>query len=204
MPAIQKIQTAKAALRKSMQKKLSTLSREEKLNQTERVLKNLFSLPVFRKSERISVYLSTDDEISTVPILKEIFDNNKTCFVPRYNKNVMEMVKLESMKDWEALPVTKWNIKQPHLSEIRENALESGGLDLVIIPGVAFTVNGDRLGHGKGYYDSFLTSISKLQSLQPIKIALAFQEQVMKEIPIENHDVKMDLVLYSNANVATI
>lgn len=198
MPATQSIQVAKVALRKSMQKKLTALSQEEKKLQSENVITKLFALPLLQKSKRISVYLSTEDEISTEPILKYIFENKKSCFVPRYSRNDMEMVKLNSMKDWEALPLTKWNIKQPDLSDIRENALEGGGLDLVIVPGVAFTSKGDRLGHGKGFYDTFLTSLEKRQRYAPITVALAFKEQVLNEIPLQQHDVKIDLILYSN------
>lgn len=44
----------------------------------------------------------------------------------RYHGEVMEMVKLESMEDYESLPLTKWNIKQPNVKDIRENALETG------------------------------------------------------------------------------
>lgn len=109
----------------------------------------LFALPAFESSQRISIYLSTEDEISTIGILQQIFKQNKLCFVPRYSHfrplhlsfqhlgrsriicryqgEIMEMVKLESMEDYEKLPLTKWNIKQPGLKEKRENALETGG-----------------------------------------------------------------------------
>lgn len=86
----------------------------------------LQALPQFAKSERISVYLSMDNEVDTVPILKHLFETNKKVFVPRYSGKQMDMVKLLSMEDYEKLPLTKWNIKQPSVKEPRENALESG------------------------------------------------------------------------------
>ncbi|KAF5280451.1 hypothetical protein FQR65_LT03260 [Abscondita terminalis] len=200
MPSVHNIQAVKIALRKCMQKKLSALSREEKKRQSDKVLKMLFALPVFQKSKRVSVYLSTDYEVSTVPILKYIFENGKSCFVPRYSKNDMEMVLLRSMKDWETLPMTKWNIKQPDLIEYRENAFDGGGLDLLIVPGTAFTPEGDRMGHGKGFYDMFLTKLKKQQSHAAATVALAYKEQVLSEIPLEDHDVKIDLILYDDSS----
>ena len=50
----------------------------------------------------------------------------KDCFIPRYAGSVMEMVRLVSIEDYEALPLTTWNIKQPHMEEVRESALDTG------------------------------------------------------------------------------
>ena len=80
----------------------------------------------YNESKRISIYLSTEDEIDTVPILKEIFASGKEAFVPRYKGKDMCMVKLHSLEDYEKLPLTKWNIKQPAASDARDNALETG------------------------------------------------------------------------------
>lgn len=73
--------------------------------------------------------MSTADELDTVPILKDIFAKGKEAFVPRYQGKEMEMVKINSMEDYHKLPFTKWNIKQPDVEEIRENALDNGKCD---------------------------------------------------------------------------
>lgn len=66
------------------------------------------------------------EEINTEGILRHIFTNNKSCFIPQYIGPKMEMLKLHSMEDYQSLPVTKWNIKQPAADEQREEALSSG------------------------------------------------------------------------------
>lgn len=66
------------------------------------------------------------------------------------------------------------------------------------MPGVAFTRKGNRLGHGKGYYDSFLTSLKKIQEKPPFTVALAFNEQVFNEIPFHEYDVVLNKVLCAN------
>lgn len=71
-----------------------------------------------------------------------------------------------------------------------------GGLDLVIAPGVAFTKTGGRLGHGKGYYDSFFKKLATIQEKSAFKVGLALQEQVLDEVPLSDHDVILDMVLY--------
>ncbi|XP_043488235.1 5-formyltetrahydrofolate cyclo-ligase [Polistes fuscatus] len=189
------IKSLKKLLRKEMANVISNISAEEKARQSMRVFEKLKALPQYQNSKRISIYLSTKDEIDTTLILKDIFKTGKDVFVPRYSGNTMEMVKLLSMDDYDKLPLTKWNIKQPDFSEARENSFQSGGLDLILIPGVAFTYNGKRLGHGKGYYDKFLNYTFEKQQRKPHLIAIAFNEQIKDDIPTTESDVLIDLVV---------
>lgn len=189
------IKVLKSVLRKEMNNIISNINSEEKVRQSSKVLEKLTNLPQYQNSQRISLYLSTEDEIDTLPILKNIFETGKEAFVPRYEGKNMEMVKLSSMDDYEKLPLTKWNIKQPDISETRENALQTGGLDLVILPGVAFTYSGKRLGHGMGYYDKFLTKCIQEQKKKPYLVAVAFNEQVRDDVPTTEKDVILDMVL---------
>ena len=87
----------------------------------------LINLPQYIKSHRIAVYLSMPDEVFTMDIIKHIFASNKLCFIPQYDKNDMKMLQLYSLSDYENLPQTKWNIKQPAFEDInRPNALFTG------------------------------------------------------------------------------
>ncbi|XP_076271627.1 5-formyltetrahydrofolate cyclo-ligase-like isoform X1 [Rhynchophorus ferrugineus] len=190
------IKETKNALRVEIKRIIASLSKKEKRRQSSIVLEKLLKLPVFQNSRRIAVYLSLSDEIDTEPIVRNILENGRDCFIPRCSKTDMQMVKLNSMRDWETLPSAKWNIKQPRLTETREDAFENGGLDLVICPGVAFTKYGHRLGHGSGYYDKFFAKLRLIQSPPPPTVALAFREQVVDKIPCEETDILIDNVLY--------
>ena len=86
----------------------------------------VISHPVYQQSQRISIYLSTSDEVGTEGILKHMFANNKKCFVPQYIGPRMDMLRLQSIEDYDTLPLTKWNIKQPGENEEREEALSTG------------------------------------------------------------------------------
>lgn len=88
-----------------------------------------------------------------------------------------------------------------------------GGLDLVLAPGVAFTKNGGRCGHGMGYYDKYLESLfrsnpqregaekqrgnldEKLSDHKTILLALAFREQIVPELPLDSTDIILDQVI---------
>lgn len=128
------------------------------------------------------------------------------------------MVKLKSIEDLQSLPKTKWNILQPADDDIREDALETGnllspycvticfqnnlyicigGLDLIIVPGLGFTINGKRLGRGKGYYDQCMMNyINKYPSNKLITIGLAFSQQICDDIPTNQQDCPIDIVIY--------
>ncbi|XP_011686069.1 PREDICTED: 5-formyltetrahydrofolate cyclo-ligase [Wasmannia auropunctata] len=186
--------SAKRVLRKEIKDILKNISLEERKKQSANVFEKLCLLKQYQDSKRISLYLSTEDEIDTLSILKHIFDTGKEAFVPQYRGKTMEMVKLRSIEDYETLPLTKWNIKQPSTTECRENALETDGLDLVILPGVAFTMNGKRLGHGMGYYDKYLKRCFQ-KGIKPYLIAVGFKEQIQEDIPTNEDDVPVNIVL---------
>ncbi|XP_015109000.1 5-formyltetrahydrofolate cyclo-ligase [Diachasma alloeum] len=193
--AMEAIKAAKSALRKEIASIISELSPAEKKRQSAAVFQQLTRLPEYENSRRISLYLSTDDEIDTVKILEDIFERGKEVFVPRYPGGAMSMVRLRDMEDYESLPLTKWNIKQPAKGDVREDALETGGLDLVILPGVAFTRSGHRLGHGMGYYDKFLWKCFETQAKKPHLVAIAFNEQIREAIPTNEKDIILDLII---------
>ena len=114
--------------------------------------------------------------------------------------NSMDMVRLYDLDDYDSLPLTKWNIKQPADDEVREDALDTeGGLDLILIPGLAFTLAGERCGRGRGYYDTYLAKVQLKQGRLPTTVALAFKEQILENVPTDHHDVRIDKVLFTES-----
>lgn len=63
------------------------------------------------------------------------------------------------------------------------------------MPGVAFTKEGLRLGHGAGYYDKYLKLLSQHQQVPPKTVAVGFKEQLVDTVPTEETDVKIDMIL---------
>jgi 5-formyltetrahydrofolate cyclo-ligase len=147
--------------------------------------KTLLSLPEYKAAQRISVYLSMPGgEISTSNIVRDALDQGKTVFIPyTYNlskaakgqpKSIMDMVELKSMEDFASLKPDGWGIPTPSEDSIASRANCFGGmgltndeqdvdagLDLLVMPGMAFDSEFGRLGHGKGFYDYFLTRCSR-------------------------------------------
>ncbi|NXP81196.1 MTHFS ligase, partial [Ramphastos sulfuratus] len=157
--------------------------------------------PKYKESQRIAIFLSMPDEIQTEEIIQDIFKQGKECFIPRYKpqSNHMDMLKLLSAEDISSLALTSWNILQPGDDDTaREEALAAGGLDLIFMPGLGFDKKGNRLGRGKGYYDTYLERCMKHPKGKPYTIALAFKEQICDSVPVAENDVQVDEILYED------
>ncbi|XP_069462070.1 5-formyltetrahydrofolate cyclo-ligase-like [Ambystoma mexicanum] len=192
------VQVLKRALRADLKRRLSKLDRVEMERQSQRLIQKLFSHDKYRTSGRVAVYLSMPDEVQTEEIFRDIFRRGKMCFIPRYHpqSNHMDMVKLASAEEIARLPLTSWNIAQPADDEIREEALSTDGLDLILMPGLGFDKRGGRLGRGKGYYDAYLQRCLSHPKGKPYTIALAFKEQICDSVPVSDHDIAVDEILY--------
>lgn len=120
-------------------------------------------------------------------------------FEQRYRESDghMTMIRLNTFDDIETLPRTKWNIPQPSENDKREDCcLQSGGLDLILTPGLAFSKEGCRLGRGKGFYDNFIKNYSSLHK-PPYLIGLALTPSIVDYIPCTENDVKMNEIIYA-------
>ncbi|XP_048649780.1 5-formyltetrahydrofolate cyclo-ligase isoform X2 [Marmota marmota marmota] len=118
---------AKRSLRAELKQRLRAVSAEERLRQSRLLTQKVMAHSQYQNSKRISIFLSMQDEIETEEIIKDIFQQGKICFIPRYQfqSNHMDMVKLESPEEISLLPKTSWNIHQPGEDDVREEALST-------------------------------------------------------------------------------
>lgn len=121
----------------------------------------------------------------------------------------MDMVKIIDKQDLQTLPLDKWGIPSPKAEYgdppmRRETAPDDTKLDLILVPGVAFDAARRRLGHGKGYYDRFITRCNDHSTEQkgsrPVLMALALREQILNNetVPVAEHDWTMDFLVHQD------
>ncbi|KAH7868937.1 uncharacterized protein C8R40DRAFT_1060635, partial [Lentinula edodes] len=158
-------------------------------------------LPEFQNCTRVSCYISMPTgELQTSEILRSILEiGNKSLFVPKVTQTgAMEFLKVENQSDLDALPSGKWGIREPSYESDtgpRLNAMEAG-LDLILVPGVAFDRSMSRLGHGKGYYDRYIARYIASGRPRPLLVALGLRDQLLDStIPVGEHDCKMDMII---------
>lgn len=214
----------KVQLRKHVANIISNIPKNEKQLQSQSVFQKLIEHPRYKDVKRLSIYLSTENEIDTKPILKHAFENRKQCFIPLVRKtrdllvkefgaNRMLMIELKSMKEFDELPTNSYGIKEPVILDVNKLPDKadpqdvSKSLDLIIVPGVAFSRNGGRLGHGKGYYDEYLNYWTKFASSDIYTIGIGFKEQLFdeNELPmVADHDFILDEIIVPDNSYKTI
>ena len=111
----------------------------------------LTSLPEFKSADNVGIYLSGLKEACTDRIVALLFQERKSCFVPWWNSDYMELIKMDSIMEIRNLENNKMNIPMPSFILGREKAFNETILDVLVIPCLAFNHNGNRLGHGKGF-----------------------------------------------------
>ncbi|MDD5454732.1 MAG: 5-formyltetrahydrofolate cyclo-ligase [Candidatus Ratteibacteria bacterium] len=148
----------------------------------------LRSLEEYKNSSFIMFYLSTEKEVSTFEAIETALSENKKVAVPLILKsqNIMLPCEIKSLKDLEPGP---FGILQPIKEKIKTIPIKL--IDLIVVPGLAFDKNGNRVGRGKGFYDKFLKSIP----LTIPKIALAFSCQIVERIPTTQNDIAVDKIV---------
>ncbi|XP_041984598.1 5-formyltetrahydrofolate cyclo-ligase [Aricia agestis] len=187
---------AKVLIREQIAKKISELSKEEKKRQSDIVYNKIINHPHYKAAQRITIFMSTSDEVDTAPIIAHIQSRGATAFVPQYAGGIMRMLKLER-GDEDNMPLTRHGIQQHSKDQQREDALDEG-IDLIIAPGVAFSRDGGRVGHGGGYYDKYITKLRQDPKTAPKVVAIAFNCQVLDKVPMNELDQRIDDVVFAD------
>lgn len=177
----------KNELREYMKNLRGSISIEEKDKKDRSIFNKVVNNKQYIEAETIMVYVSFGLEVDTISIIKNALDNNKIVCVPKIinKKDGMKAVKIEKLED---LIKNKFGILEP-LSFDKE--INGKDIDLFLVPGLAFDKNGGRIGYGAGYYDRFLKN-SKDNSL---KIGLAYDFQVIDNVPMAENDIYLDIII---------
>ncbi|KAA8904324.1 hypothetical protein TRICI_005550 [Trichomonascus ciferrii] len=111
----------------------------------------------------------------------------------------LEMIRMEGMYEISQLePQGKYNIREPPV-KAGESCFDHNGLDMIVLPGMGFTANCERIGHGKGFYDCFVTKhmawSAKHGYPKPFLVAVGAEQQLVTDLPVEKHDRVLDAVI---------
>ncbi|KAK3678285.1 hypothetical protein LTR78_001580 [Recurvomyces mirabilis] len=221
---------AKKALRNDIKARLSHLPEEEVTRQSTTAQNLILSLPQYHEAKTLSIYLSMPlSEVRTDLLVRDALGKGKRVFVP-YIHSVPPPPKEthvgNTRDEYEGLGRDGWGI--PHLSaagiEERENGMggvgtslgtdgkyggggeSGGGLDLIVLPGVAFDSAMSRMGHGAGFYDSYLTRFcADGKRRRPFLVGLCLAEQILPpgEIMMQEWDWRVDAVAVGDGRLLT-
>jgi len=184
---------AKSDFRKDILYKRNSLSESEIINNSKIISNRVIATKEYQTSKSIGAYYPKGSEVKTFDIIKHSINDKKEIGLPR----VIDSTKIEFFKiiedSFEKIKFTKgkYGIFENSMSTISIDKM-----DLLIIPGIAFDLQGNRIGYGKGYYDRFLSS-TKAKYI----IGLAYETQIINEIPNNDHDIPVDVIITEKRSI---
>lgn len=177
----------KAQIRKEILSKLHRQARKEALKKSEIIKNKLFSLPEFEKAIYVMLYASLSEEVDTTRIIDEALEIGKKVALPRCESP--EKIVPKQITDRRSdLEKGSYGIYEP--KECQKN-VKLEDIDLIVVPGIAFDKEQNRLGRGKGYYDKFLNELPG----NKVTVGLAFDFQIVGNLPKDSHDIPVSKVI---------
>lgn len=170
----------KKEIRRSIKSRTMALKSEQALRQSEAVVERLLQIIALRKPQVVALFAPLKDEVRILDVAERL---DCRVLLPRVAGEQMDFYDY----DVEALSEGSYGIMEPQRGE----AVEPQEIDLMVVPGVAFTQSGVRLGRGKGYYDRYLSRAG----FRAYCVGVCYAHQVVDSLPVEPHDRLVDEVV---------
>ncbi len=176
-------------IRREILAKRAALGKDGNSFLSKKIIESLMDLEYYKSANTIMCYISFGSEINTHDFIKTSIMSGKRIAVP-VTFHEPRVMKPSLLLDFDELELGYYNILTPKKEFIRY--IDPKEIDLVIVPGAVFDRRGYRIGYGGGYYDRFLANdIDKSTK----RISLAFDLQIVDEVPKEDHDIPVDMII---------
>ena len=189
------IDNQKKELRHKLLQHLLSLTKEETRRRSKNVEEKLSSLPIYKESKVIMVYYPLPGEVDILDEIRKEIKTKRFCFpVMDLKAKKMRIFEVKNL-DEDFIP-GPYKIMEPDIRKTKETDI--GEIDLVIVPGLAFDYQKNRLGRGVGFYDRFLADLNKSTK----KVGIAFEFQILESLPVDlSLDQKVDAVVSESFDV---
>lgn len=176
-----KLLQQKKQTRALLAQKRRLLSKEEVAELSLQVVAHIEQMPTFQSAKTVLIYYPANNEVDVLSLIKK-YKREKTFLLPMVHRNSMDACPYEGNAKMHR---GKYNIPEP------TTAPHKGTIDMIIVPGVGFDKQGNRLGRGGGYYDKFIARISRKTQL----VGVGYDFQLAESIPASRRDKKMNFVV---------
>ncbi|SPE57247.1 5-formyltetrahydrofolate cyclo-ligase [Verrucomicrobia bacterium] len=180
------IQQAKAALRQEVCARLKQMSSADRLAGSARARALLLQQPEWRNAQSILFFAPLPEEVDLWPLVEEALAAGKTVALPRFEAAHGHYSACQVRNLARDLKPGQFGIREP-VNTCPQLVLNL--LDFILVPGVAFDLQGRRVGRGRGFYDRLLGV------LRGVTCGVAFDEQIVEAIPVEPHDAVVTYIL---------
>lgn len=177
---------AKAQIRRNVREQLALLTVHDHKTVSHRARQLLEQQPEWQNANSIFVYAPLPGELDIWPLVRDSLAAEKVVCLPRFEAATRRYIACQVENLDSDIVAGRFGVREPMQ---RCTAVPLNRLDLILVPGVAFDTRGNRLGRGKGFYDQLLADTTG------IRCGVAFDEQIVTEIPVEPHDIPMHCIL---------
>ncbi|WP_426980249.1 5-formyltetrahydrofolate cyclo-ligase [Bacillus pseudomycoides] len=176
----------KVRLRKKIVEQMNFLSKEQHKTLSEQIVFFLYEQKEWREAKTIGITLSMEHEVNTYVIIEQAWREGKKVVVPKCNRETRTMI-FRQITNFDQLETVYMSLREPIPALTVET--EANEIDLLFVPGVAYTRRGERIGYGGGYYDRYLLQY------EGKTLSLAFDFQIVSYIPIESFDQNVQKII---------
>ncbi|MFH1459931.1 MAG: 5-formyltetrahydrofolate cyclo-ligase [Candidatus Omnitrophota bacterium] len=182
----------KQQIRLKILEKLKKQREELRQKRSLKIKKQLFLQPQFLQADTIMFYIAKKDEVDTAAMIKDALKMGKKIVVPVTLVKEKKIIPCQLKGFNKELSRGPYGIYQPKKQFMKKVLLKT--IDLIIVPGIAFDRQGNRLGRGGGYFDRFLKKFSKRNVTM---FGLAFKFQIVKRLAVLSHDVPLTKLIFA-------
>jgi len=180
------VKEEKIRLRKQIIEHMNSLSEEQYATLSEQIAVSLYAQKEWVEAETIGITLSMENEVNTYPIIEKAWEEGKKVVVPKCNTGTRTM-SFRQISNFDQLETVYMHLREPIPSLTEE--VNADEINLQIVPGVAYTERGERIGYGGGYYDRYLVHYKGKT------LSLAYDFQMVKQIPVEPFDKNVEKII---------
>lgn len=175
--------TERELLRLEMKQKREEASMLQVMEMSARISERIIAMPEYRRAKRVFCYYSLPMEVQTGGLIREMLREGKEVYLPVTGRD--HALKAVRLRDPGAVHRGAFRVMEPDGDE----EINPSELDIILAPGLAFDRAGGRIGYGAGCFDRFLPMCRGMIA------GLAFEMQMVDEVPMEPHDIRMDRVI---------
>lgn len=185
----------KNPLRKKLKSQLSKMPNNLYEQSSGAIAQLLYQQTEWINSNTIGITISKQPEVNTRNIITEAWNQKKKIVVPKCYPKTRKM-EFREITDFSQLESVYYGLLEP--IEDKTRLIHKEDIDLLLVPGLGYTVEGFRLGFGGGYYDRYL------QDYSGHTISLAFHSQLLEDLEVESHDIAVKKIITDKEVISTI
>ena len=170
----------KKSIRAEVRRRIKLLSEADKGAAATAIFTKVEATDAFHKAECVALFVAMWDEVPTVETMERWRNMGKRVVVPRVEGDVMRYYDYHP----DRMTVGAFGIIEP----VGDDEVSADAIDLMVVPARAFTLQGDRLGRGGGFYDKYMS----LEGFRAVKYGVAFSCQIFDSLPTDPHDIPVD------------